>query len=472
MHYDLTTKRKGDETMKKVFGMGASIALAVSVLVTGCSKTPEASPSAAASVAPAATVAATAAPTPESQKPVTLKFWGGVPPESGPQDAVDAWNKANPTIKVEYTRYVNDDPGNLKLETALLSNTDAPDIYMNYGDAYMTKRQAAGMAEPLDDLIAKASFDVEGIIGAANIKKFADGKYYYLPANKNLGAVLFNMKALDAAGEKLPTAWTWDDFSAMATKLNKGEMKGTMLDPALSWFGDTVLQTAKPQDWVIAADGTSNFNNPAMKKGLEMQKSLEDKGVMMKYSEAVAGKITVQNELLTGKTAMTASQIYIIRYIKDIKSFPHDFKVAFAPYPQFTAGSNINPGGGMGDYMSINKNSKNKDAAFKFISWYLQEGNMAMVPGGRIPTNKKADAGKIASILIGDAKDLIDEASLKALLAGNYTFPTSYNVPVPTELRAIFKDEMEKYLLGAQPLDKALDTMKTRGDMTIKGAKK
>ncbi len=254
--------------MKKVLGMGASIALAVSVLVTGCSKTPEASPSAAASVAPAATAAAAK---PESQKPITLKFWGGVPPESGPQNAVDAWNKANPNIKVEYTRYVNDDPGNLKLETALLSNTDAPDIYMNYGDDKITKRQAAGMAEPLDDLIANVGFDVEGIIGASNIKKFADGKYYYLPANKNLGAVLFNKKALDEAGEKLPTAWTWDDFSAMATKLNKGDRKGTMLDPALSWFGDLVLQTSKPQDWSIASDGTSNFNSPAMKKGLELQ---------------------------------------------------------------------------------------------------------------------------------------------------------------------------------------------------------
>ena len=95
-----------------------------------------------------------------------------------------------------------------------------------------------------------------------------------------------------------------------------------------------------------------------------------------------------------------------------------------------------------------------------------------MVPGGRIPTSKKADPAKIASILIGDAKDLIDEESLKSLLAGNYTFPTSYNVPVPTELKAIFKDEMEKYLLGAQPIDKALETMKTRADTTIKGAKK
>jgi multiple sugar transport system substrate-binding protein len=456
--------------MKKVLGMGASLALAVSVLVTGCSKSPEASPSAAASVAPAATTAA-ATPTPV-QKPVTLKFWGGVPPESGPQDAVDAWNKANPNIKLEYTRFVNDDSGNLKLETALLSNTDAPDLFMTYSDGNMTKRMQAGMITPLDDLIAKEGFDVEGIIGAANIKKFPDGKLYYLPANRNIGVVIINKTALDEVGEKLPTSWTWDEFNALAKKLNKGDRKGTMLDAALSNFGDSVLTSAKPIDSVIAADGTSNFNNPALKKGLELQKSLEDAGVMVKYAEAVAGKMTQQNEFLTGKAAMISSQLFQIRYIKDIKAFPHDFQAVFAPQPQFEKGGNVNLGGGMGDYMSINKNSPNKEAAMKFISWYLKEGNMSMVPGGRIPTNKKADMSKIATTMIGDAGKLVDAASLQVALSGNYIIPNSWNVPAPTELKAVYKDEMEKYLLGAQPIDKTLEVMKTKADAAIKGAKK
>ncbi|WP_167746995.1 ABC transporter substrate-binding protein [Cohnella luojiensis] len=459
--------------MKKAFSASASFVLAISLLLSGCGKggNNEESPAASASASPSES-ASEASALPADGKAITLKFWGGVPPESGPQNVVDTWNKANPDIQVEYTRYVNDDPGNLKLETALLSNTDAPDLFMTYGDDRMTKRQEAGMTEPLDDLIAQAGFDVDGIIGSENIKKFPDGKYYYLPANKNIGAVLINMTALEAAGEKIPASWSWDEFAALATKLNKGEMKGTTLDPALSTFGDLVLQTAKAKDSYIAEDGKSNFNSPALKKGMELQKSLEDQGIMMKYSEAVAGKITVQNELLTGKAAMSASQIYIIRYIKDVQNFPHDFKIGFAPYPQFTAGGNVNPGGGMGDYMSINKNSKNKEAVMKFMSWYLQEGNMGMTPGGRIPSSKKADAAQIASILIGEDKNLIDEESLKAMLAGSYTFPTSYDVPVPTELKAVYREELEKYLLGAQPIDKAVETMKSRGDSTIQGAKK
>ncbi len=46
-----------------------------------------------------------------SDEVVTLQFWGGVPPEAGPQAVVDEWNEHNPDIQVEYTRFVNDDDG-------------------------------------------------------------------------------------------------------------------------------------------------------------------------------------------------------------------------------------------------------------------------------------------------------------------------------------------------------------------------
>ncbi|MBO9607191.1 MAG: extracellular solute-binding protein [Paenibacillaceae bacterium] len=460
--------------MKRTLVTATGAVLAASMILSGCGGSKDDNkPAASASTSPSS--AASAKPSDASKpadKPVTLKFWGGVPPESGPQEAVDNWNKANPNIKVEYTRYVNDDAGNLKLDTALLSNQDSPDIFMTYGDAYMTKRVQAGMAIPLDDLIAKQGFDVEGIIGATNIKKFPDGKYYYLPAASNVGAVLINKKALDEAGEKLPTSWTWDEFAAMAKKLTKGTRKGTMQDPALGNFGEFMLVSDKPVDAYLAADGTSNFNSPALKKGLELQKSLEDSGSMVKRAEAVAGKLTYQNELLTDKAAMVVGAIYLIRYIKDTANFPHDFQIVFAPVPQMKAGNNVNNGGGMGDFMSINKNSANKEAAMKFMDWYLKEGNMSMVPGGRIPTNKKADQAKIAQMLIGDAEKLIDKASLQAVLSGNYTYPTSYNVPVPTELKQVYTEEMEKYLLGSQNIDKTMENLKSRGDSTIKTAKK
>jgi len=447
-------------SMRKWITAGAAFVMAASLLA-GCSGKEETKPT------PVAGETAKSG----NKESVKLKMWGGVPPENGPQQVVDSWNKANPDIQVQYIRYVNDDTGNLKLETALLSQTDSPDIFVTYADERMTKRIQAGMAEPLDGLMEKVGFNVEEIIGKSNINLPEDGKIYYLPASRSIGSILINKSALDEAGEKVPESWTWDEFAELAKKLNKEERKGLVLEPAQNTLGEYVAVTAKPKDWFIQDDGTSNFNNPALKKGLELQKSLEESGVLIKYSEAVAGKITLQNEFLTGKAAMAPGASYLIRYIKDTKNFPHDWQVVFAPFPQYEKGGKVNPGGGLGDYMSINKNSKNKESAMKFLDWYIKKGNMSMVPGGRIPSSKTVDFIKIADLLVGDANNLMDKSSLQNLLAGDHIYPTSHNVPSPQELRSVYKEEMEKYLFGMQPVDKTLETMKTRADGILKSAK-
>jgi len=77
----------------------------------------EASPSASATVS--------------SRNPVKLTMWGGIPPESGPQAVVDTWNAEHPDIQVEYVRFVNDDEGNLKPDTAMMTGQDF-DLFVNY----------------------------------------------------------------------------------------------------------------------------------------------------------------------------------------------------------------------------------------------------------------------------------------------------------------------------------------------------
>ena len=62
---------------------------------------------------------------------VKLTMWGAVPPENGPQEVVDTWNAEHPDIQVEYVRFVNDDDGNLKLDTALSTGQNV-DLNFNY----------------------------------------------------------------------------------------------------------------------------------------------------------------------------------------------------------------------------------------------------------------------------------------------------------------------------------------------------
>jgi multiple sugar transport system substrate-binding protein len=404
-------------------------------------------------------------------EPVKLRFWGGVPEESGPQAAIDKWNAANSDIQVEYVRFVNDESGNTKLDTALLSSNDVPDLFMTYSDANLNRRITAGMAEPLDELIAGAGFDVDGVIGNDNIRKI-DDKIYYLSTAKSYQMILLNKASLEAAGESVPTEWTWDEFAEMARKLTKDGQYGAYFNPGWEPIAYDMSITLQPTDVYYGADGLSTFEAlPSFKKGLELQKALIDEKVTYPFAEAAMNKLQPQDELLNAKAAMVFSGSYLIRYIKDEQAYPNrDFQVAFAQVPQYEAGTNVNSGG-LGDHMLINPKSENKEAAMKFAAWYLTEGNMDMVAGGKVPSNKKADMNEVASLLIGDHEKYIDRESLVRLLQGDSTFKKFTKTPGQSEIQKAFKEEAEKYFMNAQTIDDTLTNLKKRADNAISSAK-
>jgi multiple sugar transport system substrate-binding protein len=48
-----------------------------------------------------------------------------------------------------------------------------------------------------------------------------------------------------------------------------------------------------------------------------------------------------------------------------------------------------------------------------------------MIPGGRLPSSKKIDVDKVAELMVGDAANLINVDSLKALIKGELHVPGS-----------------------------------------------
>lgn len=407
--------------------------------------------------------------TSESNKVVQLKFWGAVPPENGPQSVVDRWNAEHPNIQVEYVRYLNDDSGNTKLDTALISKHDAPDIFVSYGETHLNRRINAGMAEPLDDLIVKSGFDLEGVIGKDNIIPYHN-QTMYLPAIRLLSAVLFNENILKEKSMSLPTDWTLEEFVEVAAQLTTPEHKGTFMGVTSDNLPRFALIGSKPVDSYYKDDGTSNFDSEALRRGLELQKRLFDEKSMVSWSEVIANKMSAQNELLTGKAAMIVGGTHFIRDLKNVKDFPRDFKVVFAPIPQYQKGGNVNYAG-FNDFISINKNSAYKEEAMQFIAWYLTEGNEGMVPGGRLPSNKNADMDKIVDLFVGEFGDQIDKPSLAAVLKKEYTFQKQLNSTAFSDLSQILLEETEKYVMGVQSLDKTMEQLKARADQVIAEAK-
>lgn len=392
---------------------------------------------------------------------INLTLWGAVPAEAGPQEVIDSWNKENPDIQVEYFRYVNDDPGNLKLDTALMTGQDA-DLFVNYTLNRLQKRVDAGVAL---DLSSRTDYNIDEQMGVdASQWKIGD-KYYGIPTKKNMLFIWLNKSMLDEAGLPIPPVdWTWDDLREYAKALTKSNVYGLMQhDAAFTAAIDGTIAGLG----VTTPEETSNFNNDLWKKQLQIVHDMMfvDKSTP-EYGEQVTSKMPVDTMFLKGEAAMLAAGEFIFRNANNLKDFPHDFKIAFATIPKVSADQkDYKYAGGLGDMLSVNAKSKHQDAAWKFAKWYADGGMLPMASGGRLPSSKSVDNKQAMDLLLKGVEDKYDTESMNSVVFGE--FP-SFQLNVPQQALDARKEEYEKYFLNEQDIDTTLKNMAKRHQEYIK----
>ena len=160
---------------------------------------------------------------------ITLQFWGGVPAEAGPQEVVDNWNETHPNIQVEYQRFVNDDAGNRKLNTALQTGQNV-DLFMHYAVNTLQERVNSNLVL---DLSQFDDYDIESKMGEIAEEWKLDGKYYAVPTKNSASIILLNQDALEQEGLPIPEEWTWNEFREYAKKLTNEDRLGFIdFDPS------------------------------------------------------------------------------------------------------------------------------------------------------------------------------------------------------------------------------------------------
>lgn len=382
-------------------------------------------------------------------KPIKLTMWGGVPPEAGPQAVVDNWNAEHPDVQVEYVRFVNDDDGNLKLDTALMTGQNV-DIYVGYDVTRLKKRVDANLAV---DLSGYNDYDIDAKIGPDAKLWQIDGKHYGVPTKKSVTFVALNQDMLEAAGLEVPTDWTWDELRTYAKALTKDGVYG---------FVQHTEALPNPMDAVMARygytkeDGTSNMDHPGIRAWMETLGAMmhEDKTTPT-YGEQITSKMPVENMFLGGEAAMLNIGEWLIRSSNNLTDFPRDFKIAFAPVPRLTENAADHmTNGGLGDIVSINPKSAHVEAAWAFVKWYTDGGMMPMAAGGRLPASTEVDAGLAMDSLLGDVGNTYDVDSLQYVLFDNDT-PTFVR-SLEIEVIDARKGEYEKYFLGDQAIDQTI----------------
>ncbi len=417
----------------------------------------------------------------KSDEKVKLVIWGGVPEEAGPKEVCDNYNALNPNVEVEYVRYVNDDQGNVKLDTALISGEQI-DIFISYGADKREKRVTNGLAADLTELCKEYDVDVLRDFGdAAKNHITPDGKIFAIPTYKANGFIMLNKNMFDAAGIEIPEEWTWEELRETAKKLTTGQGAEKVYGYLKSTDGNTVsdlVSIKNNRDSWINEDGlTTNFaTNEDIKYAYELYNEMmyTDQS-MMSWEDMIVQQVSANESPLFfgGSTAMVCTGSHMIRNIKNTEQFPRDFVTTFAEMPSLTADqekyyANVSTQ----DDLSINVKSEHKEEAMAFIKWYYTEGYDPMIKGGRMPLYKGYDKDKAVELMITGYEDVIDVEAFKNVMFKDYEYMQyDVNNTGKAEIAKIMREEMEGYFLKESDIDTALQNMQDRSDEVLKSAK-
>lgn len=419
---------------------------------------------AGAGAAALASGAVSAAPATLAQSEVTLEVWGGVPGENGPQDLIDAFQAANPTIKVKYTRYVNDDTGNTQLDTALQGGTPI-DVFFTYAVPRLGQRIKAGACADLTPFISADADINKWATGTDGIFTFED-KFYSLPTTKEPNFIFINKDKLEAAGASVPAAgWTIDEFRDLAKTLTKDGAFGSYSPP------DTARQNLGADYWYKDGGKESNFDNPAFRESIQLHRDMIDDGTAFPWTDVLAQnlKAYAQTPFLTEQTILWNNSSYSLRFVGDKQQYPHDFVTTFAPTPVPAGLKDPFNEGGINNWIQMKQGIEHADEAWTFIRFWLVDGAKYMLKAGKVPAFPGTDEQTVVEGILGPDRDkLYDvEAYKKVVFDPSIRLVTDTITTASAEISTIVDGLTDRCLIGEISVDDWVTETTKQADAAI-----
>ncbi|WP_151734960.1 extracellular solute-binding protein [Paenibacillus tengchongensis] len=374
----------------------------------------------------------------EGQEEVTITFRS-----SGSEDTltkyfesglIDEFEEANPDIKINIAPVLaSEGDYTSKIVLQMKSPDTAPDIVAE--DTSIIKSDAAaGYLEPLDTQVAGWSDWQDKFI--ENLKAGVtgeDGKIYGVPATSDTRGIWYNKELFAEAGlpvpfqpanweEVLEAARTIKDKLPGVTPLNLivGKSSGegvTMQTLEMLLYGtNDTLYNDETKKWVVNSPGlldSFNFINQVFnvdQTGTSMQVALNGQ----------AGSIAFQQLFPQDKLAMAvdgswAGSTWFENGAAPIENVEE--KMGFAPFPTQNGQEPgaITMSGGWA--WSIPAQSQNKEAAWKFLEFLMNQENATarvVAEGNLSPRNDSVDvAGYTDRTFVAEAQALLDVAHFR-----------------------------------------------------------
>lgn len=310
-----------------------------------------------------------------SEGKTTLTFWchQNEPWVKSYEEMAEKFEKENP----EYTVDVQDYPYdvyNEKIQTAITSSTAGPDIIAVWGGMAPNFIGTDALSEVPEDLAKELDEDyMEPTVGS--YKK--NGKYYGVPMEYNLeyGGMVVNKKLFDEAGLSYPTTWEELRNVSGSVSVQNGdlvEMKGFEMFDTDSLICNYLAMILQQGGQYLEEDDSVNF---ATTEGVTAMNEILD---MIKNGECDLTHLTdgeyCFNDVYQDKGYMASVGSWAIGEGTDTYDLEYGTDFEYVSVPQY--GSQMAFASETGWGLIVPENSKNKDAAWEFISFFSEPENL------------------------------------------------------------------------------------------------
>ena len=414
------------------------LAAAMVLGLTACG-TPETSTSAVGSSETTEVVEDTAAvggeevdETVDSDEQITLRmaWWGSQTRHDLTVEVIEMYEAENPNINIEYEFY-DFDSYFTKLKT-LVASDQVWDIFQLGGNfpEYIDKIQY--MNEYIDSGIVDTSNIPESYL---KITQDMDGNQIGLSNGLNTYGIAYDVDMFKEAGVPLPTDnWTWEDFENAALTISKKTghfgSSGFTSSEFISGCSTYIAQQGKVGEYgFFNIDLTGmGFSDPQMLTPyIEMRAKLINEGESPDAGAEM--EITnIENDfLVTGEAAMTWVAVNQFPTIYDICA-EEGRTLALATIPRVKADGPAGTVVQSSQMLCVSKDSKYKEEAAKFISWFQNSTECNNVLKGErgIPINND-----VRETLEADATDGQKIMYDYVTLVGTFEMPEKINVLSP-----------------------------------------
>ncbi len=322
---------------------------------------------------------------------------------------IDAFEAKNPDIKVTYTDLGSVDYNQMVMTQLTGGGSDLDVITIKDIPGYMQMINTGRLADLTGDaIVPKDTSGYGGLIEALQV----NGKQYAMPMRTDFWIIYYNKDPFDKAGVPYPTDdMTWKQYDEMAAKITSG-------------FGQDKVYGAHQHVWrsVVELPAITTGEHTLIAKDYSFLKpwyeralALQDNGYARTYSSLKTSQTHYSSVWFQGKVGMMPMGTWFIATQiakqKTGESLVKNWGIAAYPHPEGAA-----PGGTAGTLtgIAVNANSKNADAAKKFVAFVTgPEGAKIFAQTGNFPPLKTDEVMQAITSTDGFPNDPTSLGALK-----------------------------------------------------------